>query len=180
MKFTLIGLTVVAILVTPSLPGIDWTSSSIENWKSEVATNFQGVTSDYDFRSYSTNWNQIIIDTMNLYDNAIRGANTVIGYVANFFENPIVAVLDILPDDPAYPGAPDELTFWRYNEILLATVTNSRYSVMATLTNDELLWFATAAPFDNPIMYWQITSERWWIGCFCTEESLQAIAIDLL
>jgi hypothetical protein len=178
MKLTIVGLTILSLLVAPMLYyGND--SSERAAWESSVTANFQGVTSDYDFRSFSPDWNDILVDTINLYNTVVTNVNTSIDYIVAFFENPVVAVLEILPDDPVYPGAPEELTFWRYNEILLSTVTNSRYSVMATLTEDELFWFAYAFPTDNPIMVWQITFERWWIGCFCIEESLQQIALDL-
>ena len=179
MKFTVVGLTILSLLVAPMLYYGD-DSSERAAWESSVTANFQGITSDYDFRSFSPDWNNILVDTINLYNTVVANVNTSIDYIVTFFENPVVAVLEILPDDPAYPGAPEELTFWRYNEILLATITNSRLSVLEDLTEDELLWFATATPVDDPIMYWQITSQRWWIGCFCIEDSLQDIASDLL
>ena len=96
--------------------------------------------------------------------------------VSNFLLNPIVGVFDDVTG-PVGEGAPESLDLIRLSYILSYQVFNSRYDLVENeLTEDEIFYIGGFSWISDPVLNYYFNFERWWIGCFCTEPSLQEIA----
>jgi len=90
MKFTVLTLTVLSILVVPLMP-IGKNSSEVEVWHSSVNQNFNygsDLYQDYDFRSFSPQWDELITSWFYGFAYTIDIANEFVNNSVNFFRSP--------------------------------------------------------------------------------------------
>ena len=139
MKFTIIGLTVLAILVTPYVYfGND--SSETEAWKSSVATNFTGEIGSnpsYDFRSYGEGWFDSIDDLITELGKTVTSvSNYFQGVIALFSGTPLTSPTNPVGDFSDTFG--DERQF--YLELFHANSGGDNYELYLELTEAEKEW----------------------------------------
>jgi hypothetical protein len=156
MKFTIIGLTVLAILVTPYVYfGND--SSETEAWKSSVTTNFTGEIGSnpsYDFRSYGVGWFDAI-------DTLIEETGKTITNVSNYFQGLIRFFNGTPIESPTNPSGDFSDEFGDTRQFYLESLIMNGaefYDIYLELTTLEKEWV-----LDN-----QATTEQREINLFYT------------
>jgi hypothetical protein len=182
MKITIITLTVIGLLAVPLVPLqaiAEGDSSAIAAWQSSITANFTGEVGDnpsYDFRSFGTAWYEPLDVFINIVGSTLETGKEFVDNVANFLLNPIVGVFEDVTG-PVGEGAPESLDFLRLSYILSYQVFNSRYDLVENeLSEDEIFYIGGFSWISDPVLNYYFNFERWWIGCFCTEPSLQEIA----
>jgi len=135
-KISVISLTLISLLVLPSLTelvGADgsYTSSELTVWTNSNQDNFDAVngglpdySQDYDFRSFSPDLSQIANDFVDTLNDIGTTASQIFNNVKNFFNNPFESI------DPVSGIDQSKLTW------LITNLVNAR-NYWETLTLDQ-------------------------------------------
>jgi hypothetical protein len=148
MKFTVITLTVLAIVVIPYMPSPTMLddSSAMNSWRTSINENFQGITSDYDFRSFSPQWNDLISDWFEATNKVLIDANNLWNDTIEFFKSPFAGLVE----DYTNVNGIDLTKFaWFFTNLVDAT------AYVDSLTEEQQAWYVNE--YDT-VMHWTI---RW-------------------
>jgi hypothetical protein len=154
MKFTIIGLTIVSLLLAPQvlILGVNPTSEDLSSFKTSVNENFDALTNsvpdfsrDYDFQQFSPNISEIINSFVQFYSDTLKTADEFINLVSNFFSNPGVVIFgeDEFSDDPITLGY---IPNGRFTQILWESTFRSNESVALDVLSSEELTFVASRP----------------------------------
>ena len=163
MKFTIIGLTIVSLLIAPQvlILGVDPTSEDVSSFKSSVNENFDALTNsvpdfsrDYDFQQFSPDFSKIINDFTELFNQLLKAADETVSAIGNFFANPGVLIFG----EEEYTTDPSTLGYiptGRFSQILWeSTFRSNRGVVLHVLSPEEIIYLKLSTTSNDLLSNW--------------------------
>jgi hypothetical protein len=163
MKFTIIGLTILSLLIAPQVfsLGVDPSSSEINSFKSSVNENFDALTNsvpdfsrDYDFQQFSPDFSKVINDFTQLFNQLLKAADETASAIGTFFSNPGVLIFG----EEQYTTDPSTLGYiptGRFSQILWeSTFRSNRGVVLNVLSPEEITYLKLPTTINDLTNNW--------------------------